>query len=171
MARTDRFQSSFYPKYISEWNKLEPELRHASSPANFKNKLLLIVCPSAKAVFGIYDPIGLSYLTQLRVDPSNLNLHKFQHNFRDTLNPICLTSDGIEDVEHFLLQRPSFVAQRRDILAKVAEIPHPFLNFTNLSNKALVQLLLYGDNDLPDDPNRNILQLTLRSIYETGYFG
>ena len=119
----------------------------------------------------IHDPVELSYLTQLRVDLSNLNLHKFKHIPRDTLNTMCRTIDGIEDVEVFLLQCPSFVAQRRDILAKVAELLHPFLNFTNLSNEALVQLLLHGDNDLPDDLNRTILQLTLRFIYEIGRFG
>ena len=146
-------------------------MRLVFSPANLNSKLLSRVHPSAKAAFGIYDPIGLSYLTQLRVDLSNLNFHKFQHNFRDTLNPVCPTSDVIEDVEHFLLQYPSFVVQRRDLLAKAAELPHPVLNFANLSNEALVQLLLHGDNDLPGDLNRTIIQLTLHFIYETGRLG
>ena len=84
---------------------------------------------------------------------------------------MCLTCDGIEEVEHFLLQCPSLVAKRRDLLAKVAELLHPFLNFTNLLNEAIVQLSVYGDNDLPDDLNRTSLQLTLRFIYETGRFG
>ena len=53
-------------------------------------------------------------------------------------------------------------------LAKVAELLLPFLNFTDLSNEALVQLLLYGGNDLPNDVNRIILQLTLCFICETG---
>ena len=70
----------------------------------FKKKLLSLICPPpAKCVFGIYDPKGLSYLTQLRVGLSKLNFHKFKHNFRDTINPMCPTSDGIEDMEHFLL--------------------------------------------------------------------
>ena len=158
-ARTDRIQFSFYPSCTSEWNKLEPEVRLVSSPTNFKNMLLSRVCPSANAVFGIYDPIGLSYLTQLIVDLNNLNLHKFQHKFKDTLSPMCPASDGVEDVEHFLLQCLAFAAQRQDLLPKVAELLHPFPNFTNLSTEALVQLLAYGDNDLPDDLNRTILQL------------
>ena len=158
-ARTDRIQFSFSPSCTSEWNKLEPEVRLVSSPTNFKNMLLSRVCPSANAVFGIYDPIGLSYLTQLIVDLNNLNLHKFQHKFKDTLSPMCPASDGVEDVEHFLLQCLSFAAQRQDLLAKVAELLHPFPNFTNLSTEALVQQLAYGDNDLPDDLNRTILQL------------
>ena len=141
-------------------------MRLASSPANLMNKLLSRVHPLAKAVFGIYDPIGLLYLTQLRVDRSNLNLHKFQHNFRDALNPMFPTSNGIEDAEHFLLQGPSFV---HSFIAKVAELQHSSLNFTNLSNEALVELLLYGENDLPDDLHRTIHHLTLCFICETGF--
>ena len=71
-ARTEKFKSSFYPNCLSEWNKLQPELRHAPSVAVFKKKLLSIIRPPAKSVFGIHDPKGLSYLTQLRVGLSKL---------------------------------------------------------------------------------------------------
>ena len=64
-----------------------------------------------KPIFGIHDPIGLSHLTQLRVGLSKLNLHKFQHNFRDTLDPMCPSNEGIEDTEHFLLLGHSFDLQ------------------------------------------------------------
>ena len=61
-GRTERFQSSFYPNCISEWNKLDPEIRLAPSVAVFKTKLLSRIRPPPKSVFGIHDPIGLSYL-------------------------------------------------------------------------------------------------------------
>ena len=115
---TEKFKSSFYPNCLSEWNKLDPELRLSPSVAVFKKKLSSIVRPPAKSSFGIHDPIGLPYLTQLRVGLSKLNFHKFKHNFRDTINPMCPTNDGIEDTEHFLLVLlcPSFDLQRRDLL-------------------------------------------------------
>ena len=169
-ARTDKFKSSFYPNCLSEWNKLEPELRLALSVAVFKKKLLSIIRPPAKSVFGIYDPKGLSYLTQLRVGLSKLNFHKFKHNFRDTINPMCPTSDGIEDTEHFLLLCPTFDAQRRDLFAGIVEFIRPFRQITDLSNDSLTQLLLYGDQDLSTELNRNILELTLRFIHDTGRF-
>ena len=62
--------------------------------ANLDYTIMTIVCPHsvmspgaailpiAKSVFGIHDPIGLSYLLQLRVGLSKLNFHKFKHNFR-----------------------------------------------------------------------------------------
>ena len=121
-------------------------------------------------MFGIYDPKGLSYLTQLRVGLSKLNFHKFKHNFRDTINPMCPTSDGIEDTEHFLLLCPTFDAQRRDPIAGIVELIRPFRQITDLSNDSLTQLLLYGDQDLSTELNKNILELTLHFIHDTGLF-
>ena len=170
-GRTERFQSSFYPNCISEWNKLDPEIRLAPSVAVFKTKLLSRIRPPPKSVFGIHDPIGLSYLSQIRVGLSKLNFHKFKHNFRDTINPMCPTNDGIEDTEHFLLLCPSFDTQRRDLLAGVSELLQPLAQIDSLSRNVLLQLLLYGDKDFPDDVNKIILQLTIDFIHKTGRLG
>ena len=132
-----------------------------------RKKLLSKIRPPAKSVFGIHDPIGLSYLTQLRVGLSKLNLHKFKHNFRDTINPMCPSNDGIESTEHFLLLCPSFEVQRRNLLAGVFALLRPF-GYIDLSNEVLTQLLLFGDKGLPNDVNRNILKLTLLYIHTTG---
>ena len=169
-ARTEKFKSTFYPNCLFEWNKLEPELRLALSIPVFKKKLLATIRPTPKPVFGIHDPIGLSYLTQLRVGFSKLNFHKFKHNGRDTINPMCPTSDDIEDTVHFLLLCPSFDVQRQDLLAEIVDLLRPFLHITDMSNDILVQLLLYGDQDLSYDLNRKILGLTSRYIHETGRF-
>ena len=101
-VRTEKFKSSFYPHCLSEWNKIDPEIRLAPSVAVFKAKLLSIIRPPAKSVFGSYDPIGLSYLSQIRVGLSKLNFHKFKHNFRDTVNLMRQMNDSIENTEHFL---------------------------------------------------------------------
>ena len=79
-ARTEKFQSAFYPHCLSKWNKLDPEVRTAPSVAVFKSKLLAKIRSPAKSVFGIHDLKGLSYITQLRVGLSALNFHKFKHN-------------------------------------------------------------------------------------------
>ena len=169
IARTEKFKSSFYPYCLREWNDIEPELRLASSVAIFKKKILSIIRPPANPVFGIHDPIGLSFLTQIRVGLSKLNFHKFKHNFADTVNPMCPSNDGIEDAEHFLLLCPSFDAQRRDLLAGVFDVLRPY-GHSNLSNKVLTQLLLYGDENFSYDLNKTILNLTLQFIHKTGRF-
>ena len=111
--------------------------------------------------------MGSSRFTQLIVGLRKLNLHKFRHNFKDTVNPMCPTNDGVEDTEHFLLLCPSFAFQRQNLLAEILPLLRP-LEYANLSNEVLTQILLYGDENLPNDVNRNILELTSKFIQETG---
>ena len=66
-ARTEKYKSSFYPHFLSKWNKLDPEIRLSSSVAVFKTKIPSKIRPPTKSVFVIHDPKGLSHLTQLRV--------------------------------------------------------------------------------------------------------
>ncbi len=56
-ARTETFQSSFYPYGISEWNKFEPEIKHAPFIPIFKSRLLSINRSPLKPVF-------LAFMTQ-----------------------------------------------------------------------------------------------------------
>ena len=84
--------------------------------------------------------------------------------------PMCLTNNGIEDTEHFLLLCPSLDILRRDLLAGVSNLLRPFAQINSFSNSALIQLLLYGDKDLSDNINKDILQLTLNFIHRTGRF-
>ena len=44
-ARTEKHKSSFYPHCLSEWNKLDPEIKLSSSVAVFKTKMLSKICP------------------------------------------------------------------------------------------------------------------------------
>ena len=87
------------------------------------------------------------------------------------MNPMCPTNDGIEDTEHFLLLCPSFDIHRRDLLAGVSELLRPFVQINTLPNNVLVQYLLYGNKELSDDVNKNLLKLTLNFIHKTGRLG
>ena len=161
---------SFYPSWLSEWNELEPELRLAVSIAVFKKKILPIICPPAKSVYGIHHPKGLSYLAQLRADLSKLNFRKVKYNFLNTINPMCPTSDGVEDTEHFLLLCHSFNVQQQDPLAGIVELLWPYVLLTYLSDDALTQLLVYGIQELSFDLNKNTFKFTLCFIHEAGCF-
>ena len=90
-----------------------------------------------RSIFGIDDPIGVSYLSQIRVGLSKLNLHKFKHNFKDTTNPLCPTNYGVEDAEHFFLLCLSYYNYRRDLLARISEVLRPFVQVSTFSNKLL----------------------------------
>ena len=141
-TRTEKFKSSFYPNCLAEWNKLDPEIRLTSSVAIFKKKLISISRPPAKSIFGIHDPIGLLYLTQLRVGLGKRCFYKFKHNFRDSINLICPSNVGIETTEHFLLLCPSLEVkvERRNLLSRVLELLPPY-GYIDLSNEVLTQLL------------------------------
>ena len=83
---------------------------------------------------------------------------------------MCPTSDGIEDTEHYLLLCPSFDVQRQDFLAGTVQLLRPVVQIADLSNDALIQLLLYGDHGLPNDLKRSIQELTFTIIHKSGWF-
>ena len=66
-------------------------------------------------VYNIHDPIGLKFLTRLRVNFSHLREHKFRHNFLDTLNPLCSCGLEIESTKHYLLHCPFYTCIRRTL--------------------------------------------------------
>ena len=113
----------------------------------------------------------LSYLSQLRVGLSKLNFHKFEHNFKDTLNTLCPTNDAIEDTEHFLLLCPSFDVQRRDLLTEISQLLQPFVHINNLSNTVLIKLLLYGDKDFSDSIAVRVIEAWRRCLDSSGIVG
>ena len=61
------------------------------------------------------------------------------------------------------------LGKRRNLLASVFELLRPY-GYIDLSNEVLMQLLPYDDKHLPHDLNRNLLELTLKYIHETGRF-
>ena len=83
---------------------------------------------------------------------------------------MCPASAGIEDMKHSLLLCLAFDAQRRDLFAGIVELLQSFVQITDLSNDALMQCLLRGDQGFSHNLDRNILELTLRFIHETDRF-
>ena len=143
-ARTERFQSSFYLNCLQEWNSLATEIRESPTVSLFKNRISSLIRPAQKPLYGIYDPKGIALLTQLRVGLSKLNSHKFNHNFRDTVNPMCLVDDRIENTEHFLLHCHAYDVQRCGLLGAINEILQ-LNSISNPSNQTLVHIVFYGD--------------------------
>ena len=115
--------------------------------------------PKASPVFNIIDPEGLKLLTRLRVRLSHLKEHKYQHNFVDTLNPICNCGLlEIESTSHYLLRCNFFITQRQTLLASISILMG---DISNLSDKKKVDLLLYGVGKLGIDINQAILKATI----------
>ena len=101
---------------------------------------------------------------------SKLNFHKFKHNFLDAINPTSPVNDGIEDTEHFLLLCNSFRQQRCSLLARVNDVLEP-CGHSESADINMLQLLLYGNKNLPLEANKMILNLSIKYISETERFG
>ena len=85
---------------------------------------------------------------QLRAGLRKLNFRQFKHDFKDTLNPLCLINDGIEDMEHLLLLCYAYDIHRHDLLDSVNAMLRPH-GLSNYPNKELLQILLHGHEKLP----------------------
>ena len=81
---------------------------------------------------------------------------------------MCPSNDGTEDTEHFLLLCPSFGVQRTDLLAGIYTLIRPYMEYANLANDVLLQILLYGDKNFPNNLNRSIDELTICFTHSTG---
>ena len=141
-SRTKYIGGTFFPFCINEWNKLGSDLRNSASVSIFKNALLKLYRPNDRPIFNILDPIGLKFLTRLRVNLSHLRKHKCDHNFLDCLIPLCSCSLEDESTCHYLLHCSFFTHIRKTLLDNIVEIIGSIANF---SDDKLVSFLLYGD--------------------------
>ena len=126
---------------------------------------MAIIRPSRnRPIFNFDDIIGIKRLTKLRVKFSDLDEHKFRHNF-DCLSPICHCGKANEDDEHFLLHCPLYDVIRQDLFGQLEN----FLDFNALdrNSKSLCNLLFFGKPDLDVSVNKVIPEETLRFIENT----
>ena len=123
---------------------------------------------SPNPIYGIHNPVGLKYLTRLRVGLSHLRLHKYLHKFKDTVSKFCSCSNSTpETVEHYLLHCPSYNVIRSDLFEKLKQI----ISLTTLiSSSYTCNLLLYGNSNYDLYTNRKILDFTINFITSSNRF-
>ena len=166
-CRTDCFKNSFFPSTLSDWFNLDITIRNSESIAVFKSRLLSFILPIANNVYNIFDPVGLKLLTRLRIGFSDLNEHRFRHNFQDCMNPLCSCSLDIEDTSHYLLHCHHFSQHRIDLMNSVNSI---YENFDSLSDNNKKDVLLFGDPSSDGNTNKFISEATLLYIKSTEIF-
>ena len=161
------FRNSFFPSTITEWKKLDRDIRNCDSLNVFKLSLLKFVRPVANRVFEINNPYGLKLLTRLRLGLSHLRYHKFRHNFQDCINPICVCGLEIETTTHFLLHCPLFQCARQSLLTNIKKIDESILK---KHDELITKTLLYGDDKFDLSCNKSIISLTIEFIVSTERF-
>ena len=163
-CRIESFKNSFFPYTIETWFSLDPTIINSKSLEIFKSKLLAFIRPVQRSVYSVFNPQGLKFLTQLRLGQSHLNEHRFTHNFKDCINPLCSCSLEVENTIHFFLHCQHYSIFRMGLMNKVNQIDE---NFSYLSDDNKVSLLLYGDSRFDDNKNNFILSASITHILET----
>ena len=112
--------NTFFPSTITEWNKLDVSICKSTSLNIFKSRLLQFVRPLENSVFTCHNPIGIKYLTRIRLGFSHLRYHKFKHGFLDAIDPFYGCSTGIGNTVHYFLHCPNFSKAQNTFLNEIA---------------------------------------------------
>ena len=94
-------------------------------------------------------------MTRLRVGFRHLREHKFEHNFQDTLNPLCPFSLEAEDTYHFFMRDQNFTNQQNVLFDDLNSINSEILI---MSENEIVQVLLFGNKSFSKDMNFRIVR-------------
>ena len=165
--RTEFFRNSIFPSAINEWNNLESQIIESETFSIFRSSLLKQIRPNARSTFNILNPLGIKYLTRLRLGLSHLREHKFHHHFNDTLNPLCPCNLEVESVSHFFLHCHFFDNERLILMNGIFNID-PDVHL--LDDISICNLLLYGNTHYSYEINKNILELSINFILQSKRF-
>ena len=161
------FKNSFFPSAITEWKKLDLDIRNSASLNTFIKKLLNLIRSCANSVFDIHNPLGIKLLTRLHLGLSHLHEHKFRHCFQDTLNPLCKCGKDIESTMHFFLHCTNFLILSQTLFQKIRNIND---NILPQSETQLTQTPLYGNQNYRSSINRLIINSAIEYFTSTERF-
>ena len=133
----------------------------------FRKKMLNLIRPKCNDTYGVYNPTGLKLLTRLRLGLSHLNDHKFNHNFKDCINPLCSCSLSVENNVPFFLHCHHFSLQRQTLMNNIKSIDKDIINETDSD---LVNILLFGSSKYQYHINSKMLSFSIDFILNTERF-
>ena len=98
-VKNDYLQNYFFECVIADSGYTSK----ADSFDAFKKRILSFIRPMSDSICNIHNPLGVKYLTRLRITFSHLKGHKIKHHFHDGK-----LESGSETTIHFFLQCASF---------------------------------------------------------------
>ena len=152
------------PFTLTEWNKLDSDIKNIDSHTMFSKKLLTSIRPLGNDTYGIYDPLVVILLNRLRLGFNHLREHKFGHNFADTLNPLCSCSLETEDTEHYFLRCQNNLLFRTTLMNDINT------TISSFNSNDLLRVILYGDESFNKETNCKILAASIKFIKDTKRF-
>ena len=126
-----------------------------------------LIRPKCNESYRIHNPTGLKLLTRQRLGLSHLNDHKFNHNFRDCINPLCSFSLSVENNVHFLLHCHHYSLQRQTLMDDIKSIHQDIIH---ACDSDLVNILLFGSSKYQYHINSKILSFSIDFILKTERF-
>lgn len=144
MTNKASFARSLIPMTTKLWNDLPHELRQEPNHNIFKKELnLLSNHINTNSYLSIGSKLGNMLHTQIRLNCSDLNEHKWKVGRTDT--PKCFCGYRREDTEHFLLCCPQFNTERAEMFREASAALQR--NFQSFPQKHKAKILLYGPSD------------------------
>ena len=131
----------------------------------FRDSLLKIGRPVQNSIFKVFNPLGIKFLTRLRLGLSHLNKHKFKHNFQKCLNPLCSCCLEVESTIHFFLRCRFFDKFRQIFSETVEKIFH-----TSTMIYILLNQLMYGSPSYSFEENNKIINASIKYVLDTERF-
>ena len=118
------------------------------------------------SIYNIHNPLGVKYLTRLRIEFSRQKERKFKRNFQDSIDPMCSCSCGIETTIDFFLHCANFNTQRQTLFDKIATIA----NILTENKDSIANTLLSGKPNNENSFNKAILNASIEFILLTERF-
>ena len=161
------FKNHFFPYITRIWNNLEVSTQ-LMGLVDFKCKLKQELKPAKFRHFSKGSKLGNKLLTRIRLERSDLNLHKFTTGHSESSE--CLCHSKQESSQHYLMDCFLYSSERQTLFDRVE---HFIPNFKNFSKSKKYEILIKGIK--PDDPyfysTNTTLALAVQSfIFKTKRF-
>ena len=167
-TKTERYKTSFFPSAISKWNSLDICVRNQRSLQKYREHLnTLFLSKRYNEVYNVSLSRYASILhTRLRLGFHALNSYLFRINRRESQE--CDSCSGInETVQHYFLYCSRYSAQRTQLFVYTSSL---FDDWTKLSDKKKVGIILYGSDKLSRKQNVQLFIAIQKFIVETQRF-
>ena len=117
---------------------MHPDIRNASITV-FKKHSLKEIRPDPQPVYNICRPSGLKLLTRLKLHLTHLNEHRFNFNFENCVNPLCICSLETAATSHFFLHCHYYHSIRLTLFNELCEVD---MSLPNLSEEKFLNIIL-----------------------------
>ena len=111
-----------------------------------------------------HNPIGIKYLTRLRLGFSHLCYYKFKHGFLDVVDQLCSSSSTTEKIFYYFLHSFHFSTAWNTFLNEITTFDRSIIDQDEIK---IIQLFLYDSPTYSANDNKIILDASIKYILET----